>query len=640
MLEALRRGIGTWFAKIFIGLLVLSFAVWGIADIFGGYGRRTVATVGDTEISYEQYQEALQGQMRALGTRFGRSLTLEEARALGVDRQVLVSLLQEAALDNQGAELGLGVSDAAIAERILRERMFQDTSGRFSRAIFEQLLRANGLSEASFVARQRQAYTRQQMTVTVGGAVEAPRTLLRAAEIYRNQTRRLKYFLLPLAQIDPIEAPTAETLQSHFDANKTAYTSPEYRKIGVLSLLPGDLAKTIAIPEDQVKAAYENELDRYRTQEKRTVQQIPFPDKAAAQAAYEKIKAGTTFEDLARERALSDEDLALGTVTKGDLADRVIADTAFSLAADTVSAPVAGTLNTVLLRVTNIEPGSVTAFDEVKATIRERLALDQAVDRIIDTHGKVEDERAAGTTLEEIAKTLTLDYRLVDAVSSNGTGQDGKPIAEIPSQPRLLRDAFRSDVGVENDPIETPDQGLVWFEVIEVIPERQKTFDEVRDQVATDWRAAEERARLAKKAQALMTRGRQGESLDDLATGLGLQAKQSEPIKRDGSTDDIPRTAVAQAFALSQDGWGAASAEDGKAQIVFQVTGIEQPGPPDTEASKALEAAIAPRLADDLVSQYVIGLSEQYGITRNTPLINQLTGAAPADDTGRRRGSY
>ena len=640
MLEAMRKGIGTWVAKIFIGLLVLSFAGWGIADIFGGYGRRTVATVGDTEISYEQYQDALRTQMRALGARFGRSLTLEEARALGIDRQVLITLLHEAALDNQGSELGLGISDKAIAERILRERIFQDSSGRFSRAIFEQLLHANGLSEAAFVARQRDAYTRQQMTGTVGGDLEVPKTLLRAANVYRNETRRLKYFVLPLAKIGSIEEPTAEVLQKHFDSHKSSYRSPEYRKIGVLALLPETVAKTMTIGDEQVRAAYDRSLDNYRTKEKRTVQQIPFPDKAAAQAAYEKIKAGTTFEALARERNLSEEDLNLGTVTKGDLADPLIADTAFSLAANAVSEPVAGALNTVLLRVTGIEPGSVTSFDEVKDELRNQLARDQAVERILDIHGKVEDERAAGATLAEIARTLDLDYRSVDAVGQDGNGQDGKPIASLPAQSRLIGEAFRSDAGVENDPIETPDQGLVWFEVLDVIPERQKTFDEVREAVTADWRTAQERARLSKKAQELMTRGRKGETMDDLARGFELALKRSEPLKRDGSTDDIPRAAVAQAFALSQDGWGAASAQDGKAQIVFQVVEIEQPATLDNKRSEELGTTLAPQLTDDLVTQYVIGLGEQYRITRNTPLINELTGLTPVDDTGRRRGSF
>lgn len=626
MLDALRKSTGGWVAWIFIVPLVLSFAVWGIGDVFRGFGARTVATVGDIKIPAEEYRTAIQAQQRAFGQQFGRPLTPAESRALGVDRQVLERLINEAALENQGREMRLGISDKAIAERILREPIFKDVTGQFSQTIFQQILQANGLSEGAFVARQRDTYVRQQLVSTVAETPAVPQTLLRAADIYQNETRRLDYFILPMEKIDQVAEPTAEQLQKYYDGNKSAYTAPEYRKLGVLPVLPEDVAKTIAIPEADLKAQYEASKGSYRQEEKRSIRQIPFPDKAAAQAAYDKIKAGTaTFDDIAKERNISTEDTNLGTLAKGDLADQSVGDAAFSLPQGQVSQPVEGLLNTVLLLVTEIKSESVTTFEQAKEQIRVKLAKERAVRKVLDLHDKIEDERAAGATLADLAKTLELKFLSIAAVDRKGLGPDGKAV-ELPAKQKLLGEAFQTEPGVESDPIDTPDQGLVWFTVQMIQPAKLKPFDEVRDQVVKDWREDQQRKQLRTMAQQLAERARKGEAFEDIAKGLGLEVKKSEPLKRASQVKELGRAAVAQAFALSQGGYGSADIEDRKARVVFRVAAIEKPESLDNDAAEALRKSLEPQYAQDFVVQYVNGLTDRYSISRNQALIDQLAG--------------
>ena len=101
MLDALRQGAGTWVAKIFIGVLALSFAVWGISDVFTGGHAGALATVGDEKVFEQQYQSAFQRRLSALSRQFGRQLSTQQARQLGLDRQVLSQLVGQAALDNE-----------------------------------------------------------------------------------------------------------------------------------------------------------------------------------------------------------------------------------------------------------------------------------------------------------------------------------------------------------------------------------------------------------------------------------------------------------------------------------------------------------------------------------------------------------
>lgn len=626
MLEALRRGTGTWIAKIFIGLLVLSFAVWGIADIFGGYGQRSVATVGETEIDAQDYQEALRRRLQSLRDQVGRTITMEEARQFGIDEQVFAEMLRQAALDNQGGTMNLGISDAAIAERIVREQAFHDATGNFDRNRFMQILQANGWSEGAFVARQRDNYVRQQLVQTVGQPVQPPKVLIEAANVYRNETRRLKYFTVAQDKVEPAGNPSSEDLQEYYESNKSSYAIPEMRKAGVIAMLPETAAKNIEIGNDDLKARYENTMQSFRQPERRKVRQISFPDEAAASEAHEKIQAGGSFEDIASERDLSEADTDLGLVEKSALADAAVAEAAFALEEGQVSEPVSGALNTVILKVEAIEPEKVTPFEEAKEEIREAMAEERSADVIHDMHNSIEDERASGAGLADVARTLGLEHRVIEAVDARGNGPDGEPVKDLPHRDALLRAIFESEPGIENDPLETENHGLVWYDVIEVIPSRIPDFDKVRDKVAADWRAKQERDRLAEKARDLVKAARGGESLESLARELGVEVVESEPLKRSDSTDALPRNVVAQAFAQPSDGYGLASADDRRKWVVFQVSSVEPPAAPTLEESAPLVEAFGQQFADDLVAQYVAGLVGRFGVSRNEAIFNQITG--------------
>lgn len=633
MLDAMRKGAATWVAKIFIGLLVASFAVWGVADIFGGYGQRTVATVGETEIPAQAYQEALRQRMQSVREQIGRGMTMAEARQFGIDQQVFLELLREAALDNQGDAMHLGISDEAIAERIMREEAFQDETGRFDKARFLQILRANGFSEGTFIARQHDAYVRQQLVQTVGQPVQPPKAFIDAANIYRNETRKLKYFMIGMDGIEPVADTDEETLKKYFELNKNSYAIPEMRKFGIIALLPEEIAKTVPVTDEELKARYEETRDSFKEPERRRVKQMSFPDEKAAQEAYEKIKAGSTFEEIAGERDLTEADTGLGLVAKSDLVDPKVAEAAFALAQGEVSEPVQGTFATVLLKVEEIQPAKTTSFEDAKQTVRERIALERASDVINEKHDQIEDERASGAGLKAVAETLGLDYRTVDAVDRSGKGSDGQPVKGLPNANALLNGVFSSEPGLENDPIETDDHGLVWYDVIEIIPTRIPPLEEVREEVRADWRANEERERLAEKARNLVKQAEAGKSLDEIASGLGVEVKKTEAFKRAADVEGLPRAAIAQAFALPKDGYGSAAADDGRQRVVFQVVAIEPPAAPDSNESIALVDTFGPQFTDDLVTQYVSGLVDKFGVSRNDAVFNQITGRV-TEDTG------
>ena len=119
----MRKASSNWLGKtimaVVMGVLIVSFGIWGIADIFKGFGQSTVAKIGRTEISLNEFRQIYTDRLQQIGRQFGRPLTPEQARAFGIDRQVLQQTIAEAALDEEARRIGLGQSDDQIRQVIM-----------------------------------------------------------------------------------------------------------------------------------------------------------------------------------------------------------------------------------------------------------------------------------------------------------------------------------------------------------------------------------------------------------------------------------------------------------------------------------------------------------------------------------------
>src|SRR5690606_9860518 len=231
------------------------------------------------------------------------------------------------------------------------------------------------------------------------------------------------------------------------------------------------------ISDDELKTAYERVRDRLGDPERREVEQIIVTDPAEAEKVAGRFAAGATFDEIIAERKLNAADTSLGLVAKRDIVDTEVAEAAFSLNIGEVSKPTKGRFGTVFTRVTKIEPGKQPTFDEIRDALRHDMALQRARNVILDRHDTIEDERAAGSHLAEIAGKVGVQAITLDAVDRSGRTPDGKPVENVPGLREVLDEAFVTDVGDEADPVEIDrGSGYVWFEVVEVTPSRDRTL--------------------------------------------------------------------------------------------------------------------------------------------------------------------
>jgi peptidyl-prolyl cis-trans isomerase D len=627
----MRKASSNWLGKtimaVVMGVLIISFGVWGIADIFRGFGQSTVAKVGHTEISLNEFRQTYTDRLQQIGRQFGRPLTADQARAFGLDRQVLQQTIAEAALDEQARRLGLGQSDDETRRMIFSDPNFRGTNGSFDPQRFQAALRQFGYSEQRYVADQRRVSLRRQIAGSISAGIEPPKVMIEALSRFQNEQRSIEYVKLGVAQAGTIDPPSPEALAAYFEDHKVQFRAPEYRKIAFVAITPEEIGKWSEISDDDAKKLFEARRDKLGTPEKREVSQIVFPNVEEAAAARGRIASGLSFDDLAKERNLKPSDVELGLITKSDILDPAVADAAFKLPSGDISQPVQGQFGVALVRVGKIEPGVEVSYAEVAAGLKKEIAAERARKSVAELRDKMEDERGGGASVLEAAQKLGLAAVTVDAVDRSGRLPNGAPAANIPRGLDVVSQAFNSDVGVDNDPISF-NGGYVWYDVLGITPSRERSLDEVKDQAEAKWREDQITTRLRAKGTEMVQKLQQGDKFADQAAAAGLTVETAAGFKRDATPPGVPAGVVAAAFRTAKDDAGQTPNAATGEWIVFRVTDISAP-PVDYAADdiKKLKDSLQRSLEDEQIAQYVTKLETQIGTTINESAFAQVTGA-------------
>jgi peptidyl-prolyl cis-trans isomerase D len=632
MLTAIRttfaKGIARWILIFLMSILIVSFGIWGIQDVFRGFGSNEVLAVGDTSVSLATFQHAYNQDVRQISRRVGKPLTPSEARALGLDKQALARIASAASLDEQAKNYGLALSPEKIAAVVLDDPTFKNASGQFDKGYFAQVLRDNGYSEAGFFEEQRKTYLRDQIAEAIAGKVSVPKAMQEAFARYGAEMRSIAYVTLTDAVLGDIGQPGAGALATFYEERKGEFRAPEYRKFTYLSVTPDDLAAKGVITDDDAKADYDARKDRFVTPEKRTVQQISFPTAEEANKAAGLIASGqATFDDIAKRRKISGPDLDLGTVTRSQLLDPVVAEAAFKLTEGTPSGVVAGKLSTVILRVTKIEPEVVTPFETAKEGIKKDIALERAKKDILDLQGKIEDERAGGASLKEIANKLGLQATEILAMDAEGRDAARQPY-NLPQQEKLTAAVFASDPGADTDAIDGHEAGLIWYSVDAVTPARDRTLDEAKGDVVAAWTTEEKAKRLKSRADDMLVALKAGRSLQDVAKEGGLEVKEAWSLKRNADAQGLSAAAVNQVFATPLKGFATALSGNDSDRIVFEMNESVVPAfDAKDSAAMALNRQLGQVMHQDLVEQYVKRLQSDLGLKVNQVNVNRALGS-------------
>jgi peptidyl-prolyl cis-trans isomerase D len=624
MMGDLRKKITKVLVSILFGLLILSFAVWGIGDIFRGQtGGTSVVRVGEQQIDQLEFQNILQRQASNLRQRLGSDITLEDLRSLGLVDRILQDLITRSLFEEKARLMDLAVPEQQIAAEIQQQAAFQGPTGRFDPNQFRFFLRNAGLTEQGFIAELRGDIQRERLVRAVGSGVAAPVSLAERLFAYRNETRVARFAEIPFEPAEAIPEPDKETLVEYYEQNPAAYEAPEYRAVTLVQLRPQRLAEEVAISEEELRDAFENRKGEFETPERRNVRQIVFEDRETAAAAMEQLREGLSFEAVAEETT-GNEPVDLGMVARGDLPED-LADTAFAVEEGEIGGPAQSDFGWHIMEVSDVQPGKSASFEEVKEELRRDLALREAFDDVVSIANQLDDELAGGATLEQAAASLGLEVRKIPAISQSGTNPLGEAVKDIPAVGEIAPVIFETQSGEQSLLHETSAGGYFVLRVDGVQPPDIRPFEEVRDQVLGDWLTERRAERARERAEAIAQKVRDGQDFADAVQAAGLEPRTSDPIGRQDNDPAGTGATRLTALLFDLDLKDVTSVVAADKAVVAQLAEIRPADPAEAPDEVAgLREQLTQSIAGDLVGQFGNALQAEIEVAVNQRLLEEL----------------
>jgi peptidyl-prolyl cis-trans isomerase D len=601
---------------ILMAMLILGLGGFGVTSFTGGVTK--VGSVGEIEITTDDYARALQSQIAGLSQQVGQQLSTQEALAFGLDRSALQGLITRAALDNEAARIGLSVGDEVVATELMAMDAFKGVSGTFDREAYRFQLGRINQSEAEFETGLRRDVTREVLQGAVTGGFAAPAVL--TDTLYAWIGERRGFSMLRLGEGDltaPLATPTEEELKAHYDANLDRFTKPEAKRITYVSLLPEAIAKDQQVDDAVLQEMYQDRIAEFVLPERRLVERLIYPDQAAADAAKAKLDAGTPFEDLVAERGLTLEAIDLGDVALADLG--AAGEPVFAVAEGEVAGPLPTDLGPALFRVVGVLAAEETTFEQAREMLAIEIQTDAARRLIADKVEEIDDLLAGGATLEDLATEAGLDLATLDHVA----GQQGDAVIEGYPAFRVAADAVQVDDFPEAVVLE--DGGVVALRLDEIVPAAPIPFDEAREAVTTDWQAEA----LAKALSARAVEIKAGIEAGAAIGTFGI-VDVTPATARDGFVADAPASLLSSVFEMAQgDIW--IVEEPGFIAVVTLDT--IQPAETATEEALALRDALAAQatqaIAADAFTAFSAALTAEAGIALDQAAINAVNTSLP-----------
>jgi peptidyl-prolyl cis-trans isomerase D len=614
MLQSMRQMAHSWIVKGLMLFLIISFSIWGIGDIFRGNPlQASVAKAGNTNISVQelnhQFEQTL-SQARRMGD---PELSARQAKAMGLLDRTLDTTVKRALVDQDIARLGIAVDPQSVLKMVADQPQFRNKDGSFNKDMFRQLLEQQGLNERSFVAQGQQDLSRQILIGALGGSQTVPQTEIDALYKARAQKRVLDVVTVDPEKIGGIPAPDDTALHAYYEKNPQLFTAPEYRGMTIAVLSTDTLTKDITITDDQVKKEYDAKRDELATPEQRDLVQVVTQDEAKAASG-----------DLsAAAKAQGESAVPLDKMEEKNLLPE-LAKPAFALSQGQVAEPVKTQLGWHVVQVKKIIPAGVPGFDEVKAKLHEDMQRDQAVEAATKIVNQLDDELAAGHSLDDIADGLKLRLIKIPAIDATGLKPDGKEPVELPNRASILKDVFAQGAG-ETSPIEDDKAGNYYVaRTDEVTPSAVMPFIQTKDGVVASWKAQEQLVKAQAEAAKISQKLSGGAPLSSFDSEEGVSTRTSDPLSKLGDSDPLlPPAIVAQAFQLKK-GETTSSGGDRK-QVVVRLADIIDADPAAKDPRKNMISGDVKQAAgNELLDQYIRHLYDVFPVKIDNARVEQM----------------
>ena len=610
-----KSGIFVWAV---MGFLILGLGGFGLTGAFQTSGGSTVASVGDVEVSANDYLSGLQQDLQRTSQQIGQNITLEQAQLFGIDQSSLRNQLTLAALSNEANRLNLSVGDDAVRTRLLANPAFQATQGVFSEAAYDLILNQQRTTRNEYEDLLRNDQTQSVISTAVSGAIGPQGTSARVLVDFVGETRDVIWAEIDASVLtDETPTPDAAAIQAYYDGNPDSFTTPETRNITYAMLSPEMLAEGIEIADDAILEVYDARQDIYNTPERRIVDRIIFGTADDAAAAMLRLDAGeASFEEIAAERNLTANEYGIGIVRANQLSTAA-AELLFASTEPGLFGPVEATLGPAIFRVNAALDASTTALEDVRGEIRDALAAEQAGTLMLTKIGDIDDLIASGASLEELADET--DMQLFAIAYSTDSDED------ITADAVFNLEAVTAELGQERDLVELENGGILALRVDEIVPAELRSLEASAEQALAGATEAATFERVQAYADELVAQVAAGADLSATLSALGVTPNIAPATTR-VSTPAGLSPSMGQALFNQNEGEAKAYPTPTGA-ILLEVSRV-QPFDPLTDDGKAMlsqaETQVKEGIANDIYILFANAMLNSAEVTVNQGMIDQI----------------
>ncbi len=535
MLAGFRSFAKSPFAVVLFGLLIVSFAVFGISDVFRHPPGKWVIAAGSRNMTPEDFKAQFEN-FRKREQAQGQILTPDIAVEQGIDRKMLAQLALQESLAELIRRIGVRPSDKLVGDTLREQlaslppgqRPFDPITGKFDAKLYAALLAQNELTPARYEASLRDEIAQSHLFSAAAAGLRAPRIYSALEAAYGLEGRDLAAFAINPAGIEKPGAPTDAQLQAFMKEHAAQLTRPETRVLSVARFSAKALENTVTVPEADIVKTYNFRKDTLGTAETRSFVQIVAPDAKAAAVIAQRLAKGDQPAVVAS--AYGKQPVLIDAKPKSALPDRKVADAVFGLAAGQVSAPINGDLGVSVVKLTKITPATLPSLESQRPAIEAELKAQAAQTKAYEQTQAYQDAHDGGANLIDAATKAGALVLTTSPITAEGVDQTRQPVPGL--TPDALKAAFELPAGGESDLIEAGKGEYFAVRVEKVIPSAMPPLAEIREPLAQQWMLDKLLERMKLKADELGARVKKGESLDAVAASAGTKVQRIPNITR------------------------------------------------------------------------------------------------------------
>jgi len=558
MLNLIREKATGWVAGIIVGLLIISFSLWGVSSYFGQGGDVVVAKVNGSDINMRSYQRAFYNLRQQMQKIFKTTLTQTEDAF--IKNEALKRLVEAELLNQVVADIGLQLSDNDVRESIKSLQSFQGEKG-FDKELYERGISSLGMTPVSFEQKMRLDMLSEQLQSALAESVFVTSKEASRIVSQRGQKRDIAYTILNAdGHKDSISVSEGD-IKQYYEDHTQQYLEPEQVKIAYIDHDIKNLAEKVSVTEDDLRAHYENNREDYDVEEQRQIKQLyvkldkdaPEEQTEAAlnkmQSLRELVQSGKAFEDIVDKHAddpgplfeYSEHGFISGGILPAEVDEFLFAGEEGDL-----SKPIRSESGYHIIKIGEIKGGPKNTFENSRADVEKDYRHQQAENEFFEQADQL------ATLTYEHPDTLELAAEATGAIIheseffTRNNNNDG-----ITSEPTIISASFNEDVmvnGNNSEAIELGDNRVVVLRVIEHKPEMKKSLESVRTEVINAVKLKKESDKTNELAQEVIRQIQAGADPEQVATENNFEWTYAEGVTRDDVS--VTRSVLRVAFRL------------------------------------------------------------------------------------------